>query len=146
MITKEEFKEHNGLLIADLRDPANKQAQGHLRVGDAYCCLGRACEVFRKETSNGKWESPITSTSFTVFVFYSKHSLGMDQFKTTPPGEVAEWFGWLTPNPTITADDRGGGLTMIALNDVQKKTFPQIADTLELYVADRLLHWEEGQI
>jgi len=35
-----------------------EQTEGALREGDSYCCLGVACEVFRRETGRGRWVNP----------------------------------------------------------------------------------------
>lgn len=33
-----------------------EQCQYSLKKGDSYCCLGVACEIYRRETGKGKWE------------------------------------------------------------------------------------------
>ena len=42
--------EAKALWLAWLRDPKNEQAQSALRMGDAFCCLGGLCEVYRTAT------------------------------------------------------------------------------------------------
>lgn len=41
---------------AALRSGEFKQGRGRLRTSDGgHCCLGVACELYRRETGNGKW-------------------------------------------------------------------------------------------
>ena len=42
--------------VAALRSGEFQQATGCLRYGDGYCCLGVACELYRRETGEGEWD------------------------------------------------------------------------------------------
>jgi hypothetical protein len=49
-----------------------QQGRGRLRHGercqeDRYCCLGVACEVYRRETGNGEWVYPDGGEWFPCF-------------------------------------------------------------------------------
>jgi hypothetical protein len=71
-----------------LRSGEFKQAQDSLRttvenldeISVGYCCLGVACEVFRRETDRGRW----TGEMFQVDDCTSGTSL---------PGPVQDWLG-----------------------------------------------------
>ena len=43
-------------LVEALRSGEFKQAKGALRTGDGFCCLGVACETYRRITGVGEWE------------------------------------------------------------------------------------------
>jgi hypothetical protein len=42
--------------VAALRSGEFKQTKGRLRDTKGFCCLGVACEVYRRETGNGEWD------------------------------------------------------------------------------------------
>ena len=88
------------------------QSRGCLRVGQAsqeYCCLGVACEVFRKETGEGEWRPG------GFYVDADSHSL------TYLPSSVVKWFGLESPDPYIK------GERATYWNDVLHKPFSEIA-------------------
>ena len=43
------------LWVEALRSGGYKQGRKRLRYGDTYCCLGVLCDLYRKETGEGKW-------------------------------------------------------------------------------------------
>lgn len=125
MITKQEFKERNTLLVQDLRDPANFQTTGALRIGDTYCCLGRACEVFRKNSQTSIEWKPEHESKFS---FLERTGL--------PPEEVSEWYGWPCNDPTV------GTSSMAGMNDTHCLLFKDIAEELESWVEKKIEEWE----
>ena len=48
-------KEHLRKWVEALRSGDYKQAEGALSRGDSYCCLGVACDIYRKSAKRGKW-------------------------------------------------------------------------------------------
>jgi hypothetical protein len=71
-------------LVDALRSGEFKQGQSQLRFGDRYCCLGVACELYRRETGDGEWREAHDDGDF-VF------SLGDERYYL--PKAVCEWFG-----------------------------------------------------
>lgn len=58
-------KKHMRLLVAALRSDEFGQVADYLHTKDGYCCLGVACELYRRETGNGVWRS----RGFEVYYF-----------------------------------------------------------------------------
>lgn len=56
MFSQAEQKEHRAALVAALRSGEYKQERFGLRTtNDNFCCLGVACDVYRKATGDGEW-------------------------------------------------------------------------------------------
>jgi hypothetical protein len=68
-----------------------EQAKRRLRRqepdGDRYCCLGVACEVYRRETGDGCWDGE----TFTA---------GGDRDNISLPFDVQAWLGLASDNGT----------------------------------------------
>jgi hypothetical protein len=99
------------LLITALRSGEYRQGTGRLRRGDAFCCLGVACDLYAKATGLGKWEGERFATR------------GDTEFNTLPP-EVQDWLGWCN---RLGATN---GNTLSILND-NGAPFSTIADIIE---------------
>ncbi len=89
-----------------------KQADGQLRDGDKFCCLGVACDLYAKEHSGYIWEG--------------------EQFEgedTQLPPIVQSWLGLNTPAGGMDKNS----VSLISYNDgqeeenIKKHTFKQIA-------------------
>jgi hypothetical protein len=90
-----------------LRSGKYQQAQGHLRNGDSFCCLGVACDI----SGIGTW----TESGYSINHYGSYKLL---------PKEVRNWLG--------LKDISGSyGATHLAWENDQGKTFEQIADLIE---------------
>lgn len=98
--------------VAALRSGKYKQGQGCLRNAMAYCCLGVACDTFRKADGSGKW-------SHGAFL------LEGNAYNNFLPKPVAKWLGINNSDPYL------GMNRATVLNDRQKRTFDQIADAIE---------------
>jgi hypothetical protein len=96
--------------IEALRSGRYKQGRGRLRDGDAYCCLGVACEV----SGLGTWR---------------RHDDGRGDVYATPTGIL---YGWL---PRGLRDELGldenTQSKLMQLNDDEGRTFAEIADWYE---------------
>ena len=103
------------LLVEALRSGEYKQARDALRVGNRYCCLGVACDVYRKETGSGEW---IRSKYGPRFMSFLDEVAGM-------PSAVAGWYG-LTGNPVLVSLNTSA----VNANDTGR-TFTEIADAFE---------------
>jgi hypothetical protein len=96
------------LWVEALRSDEYKQGKGRLRQDDEFCCLGVACDVFRK-------------------VFDISESRKMSFFL---PVEVQKWLaGSFSFNDMVRYE--GGYWPLVLLNDEEGLTFAQIADLLE---------------
>lgn len=104
--------EVKALWVADLRSGKHKQAQGVLRRDDAFCCLGRLCDLHQQAHPNIVWSNHPNC--------YSEYQ----DCSTVLPIDVIAWSGLNGGNP------RASMSTLSALND-SGKTFAQIADVIE---------------
>lgn len=104
--------------VEALRSGNYTQTSNALRDNQGYCCLGVACDVFRKKTKHGRWDDD-------VFVIGDMAEDGV------LPDRVANWLG-LDVNPIINP---GGRLseeqTASSCNDELCWNFNQIADAVE---------------
>lgn len=92
---------------AKLESGEYEQAKGSLRDGDAYCCLGVLCEVFREVTGEGKWVK--IGGGYVFEVGWSANDVHL-------PSPVHEWAGFETSNPAIR-EGGGRGNSASHLND-----------------------------
>lgn len=129
--------ERKELWTGALRSGDYEQGQEALRVAggeedgsaDTYCCLGVACEVYRKETGEGEWVK--REDGFWVFRVGGPDDHGYyDQSWSGLPHKVAEWYGVRQSELTVDFnDDRRNSLTN--LNDNEGQSFEQIADLID---------------
>jgi hypothetical protein len=89
------------------------QTQQVLRDEQGYCCLGVACELYRRETGQGRWDE---NSYHVVGRFFFRDDDG-DANGELPTARVREWFG-------LSA---GTMHRFAALNDNLQWTFAQIA-------------------
>lgn len=115
--TTEEQREHRRLWVDALRSGKYRQATKQLRSGDAFCCLGVACDI----SGLDRWRS-----AEMPFYLHENRML---------PAEVQKWLG-------LSGKLGGYGVrirTYLAdLND-SGKSFAEIADIIESE-PDGLLH------
>lgn len=98
-------------LVKALRSGKYKQARGKLRRANAFCCLGVACDIYRKEVG-GKWV----------------HGRFLQE-RDVMPDKVSGWFGFPCPNPWIVLPN--GASTGLADKNDSGSTFGQIAKLIE---------------
>lgn len=102
------------------------QGRHRLRGGDTYCCLGVACDVYRKETGNGVWMDNEYIPGHYRFVASTQSSLSV------LPAEVSTYLGLSEAD----ADPFISGAALSAHND-NMATFAQIAKMIRAhYLAD----------
>lgn len=121
-------------LLAALRSGEYTQGKGSLRTGGEgdepkHCCLGVACDVYRKETGQGEWRH----VEDTEWRFYTPDGLWA---WAALPKAVAEWYGvsWsemigggdLKVKPPGPVNER----YVSYLNDTGR-SFEEIADLIE---------------
>jgi len=132
-----ELTEHEAAYLALLRSGEIEQVDGRLRRGAAMCCLGVACESYRRITGNGEWMGD--------FIFKTG-PLVADTAETYLHPLVSEFFGLTnltrTGDPIMFVAPDGDPrpstgiqwwriLTASSLNDELHWPFVQIADAFE---------------
>jgi hypothetical protein len=99
--------------VAALRSGEYKQGMKRLRVRDAMCCLGVACDLYSKEVG-GQWEDG--------------YFLGE---RDILPRVVADWLGLLDRGSHfIDKHDLGGDAQLSEMND-RGTSFTEIAAIIE---------------
>jgi hypothetical protein len=92
------------------------QARGSLRHGDSYCCLGVACELYRRETGRGAWEEAAGLGGGSMFFV-----LDGERDNAVLPEAVARWLGMRRRSSGY------GGRDQLSADNDSGKTFPEIA-------------------
>jgi len=120
MLTEEQ-KANVRKWTAALRSDEFKQGRHvlHNLSNNTYCCLGVACEVFARENSINREEWATTDDL--------DGPLKAEKFDDNGeylPKQVQEWLGMVT-DYTIDGED------LTQLNDVEKRSFAQIANFIE---------------
>ena len=112
-MTKEQIS-HMKLWLKALRSGEFEQTKNQLRNGSKreFCCLGVACEVYRKATGDGLWRKG-------VFIIDEAGEF------SALPNTVRIWLGLDRSNPVL-----GTTSTAASLND-DGVSFYEIADRLE---------------
>ena len=135
-------KENVKLWLAALRSGEYDQQQAVLKNGFGYCCLGVACDVYRKQTGKGNWID--TTDSRGGFTFDTGDVYNNVEIIDSPA--IREHFGFddvsgfnIPPFflPSENGDEGTGTTLPIRLtevNDELELTFPQIADLIEKYI------------
>lgn len=114
---KKPVKSRLRLWVQDLRTTKAPQATGALKVKlpsgkFGYCCLGRACEAYRRATGKGRWRHG-------QFIIDSAEGIN---FLPTP---VMEWLG-VDCDPELQE-----GNSASQINDNTCADFQQIANLIE---------------
>lgn len=79
---------HAQRLVDALRSGEFEQCQGSLKKGSNYCCLGVACELYRREHTEARWETDDEGKEM-----FFMHEGGAYPDKSWLPPEVQEWLG-----------------------------------------------------
>lgn len=101
------------------------QCQHGMRDDDGRVCfLGLLCEVFRRETGQGCWESG-----------YFVIGTPLSQYLSSLPPQVQEWYGFSSGDPSVgevlrpeCSDEE---TTMLEVNDRWQWGFRRIAEATE---------------
>ena len=114
-------------LVDALRSGEFSQGKGHLHTNEGFCCLGVACEIYRRETDLGEWVDH--KPTYKAFKLPEKesHLTGTNIAGVTAilPAEVARWFGFSTTTGIYHENS-----SLANDNDIGK-TFAEIADIIE---------------
>lgn len=133
-MTGTSLRERQDALIAALRGGEYEQGRRRLRRGDAFCCLGVACDLYKKETGVGAWQPVLPkSTEPHEERAYRFASPGTDGDAAYLPPYVKEYFGFHNGSgSTLYVDSPADHeLGLANLNDHGGKTFTEIADVIE---------------
>lgn len=109
--------------LAALRSGKYKQAKGKLRRSIPntsqykHCCLGVLCDIYRKETGKGEFNST------GHYVIDGEYGYGI------LPEAVRDWAGLTRSNPEVKYG--GGNMCIASVNDMEKVGFERIADLIE---------------
>ena len=112
-------------LVGALRSEEYKQTSGALRDADGYCCLGVACDLYRKtEDPERDW----VLVDAKSVIDQDKLDEHWEFLNTNDllPQEVMEWLGFATRK----GDLHDGRSALSTLND-QGEGFEYIADVIE---------------
>lgn len=110
------MNENTTKLVKALRSGEYEQAHGVLRLRDAFCCLGVACDI----SGVGEWDVS------DHYVTESARGYAL------LPSEVIDWLGWNSDSGLY----RGSSLSRD--NDMGA-TFNQIADNIEHHYPELVL-------
>lgn len=105
--------------IQALRSGGYKQADGVLRNGDKFCCLGVACDLYAQDHPDAHWGDRLPFAEF----YEDGES---DGYNDLLPPAVRDWLGLRT----YGARWFDGALSLAQMND-EGATFTEIADVIE---------------
>lgn len=122
------MNENEAKLVAALRSGEFTQGTGHLRpADDKYCCLGVACELYRREfPTSAEWDEDYDPAKFMML------DDSDDDSDTSLPDEVRQWLGWTSTDGEVANNhDLGTQESSLAgINDAGY-TFEEIAQLIE---------------
>lgn len=122
-------KERIKLLVDALRSGEFEQCTGGLHEDGSYCCLGVACEIYRRHAGeNGHWDKDDPD----MFIAYHPDDGRETWDETELPAAVRSWYGFKHCNPVLTnARDAAGkeydDSSASVLNDNEGLDFVEIA-------------------
>jgi hypothetical protein len=111
--------------ITALRNGDYTQGTKALKTDDSFCCLGVLCDIYKKETNLGTWDTNTRSMSDT-FLCKDKDGNVEEEAHGILPMQVRLWARLNDCNPKIGNNDR----LLAELND-EGNSFDQIADLIE---------------
>ena len=108
--------------VEALRSGEFRQGRTCLRSpSDGFCCLGVACEVYRREESVGRWHGGAFEASDSF----------RDRDTGFLPPPVQEWLGLGNHAGDLDTEVAGGWSSLLSLNDGAGYTFDEIARVIE---------------
>lgn len=116
------------LFINALRSGEFQQGRQRLHRDNTFCCLGVACELYRRETGKGEW---VHNSHMDCEGMRFKHLPNDLDAISFMPQPVYAWFGFPFADPLLNT---GGGnfiYTASEMNDKLNRNFHEIADAFE---------------
>ena len=108
--------------ITALRSGNYDQDREFLRTKEGFCCLGVACDVYRKATGKGEWNN------ISPHGYYFEW--GDSNEDTILPAPVMEWIGLCNDTGFFLAGRIGDSGSLSLFNDTGR-SFGEIADVIE---------------
>ena len=96
---------------------SKKQTRGTLKNKEGRCCLGVACDVYKRATKKGGWKKDMGGD-----LSFLDEECGL-------PERVVEWFGLDRKYPQLEYENKKVGAE--ELNDNYHLTFAQIAQCIK---------------
>lgn len=133
-------KENVKLWLAALRSGEYDQQQAVLNNGFGYCCLGVACDVYRKQTGKGNWIDTTDSRggfTFDTGDVYNDVYINVENIESI---SVRDFFGFDDSNgfdiPPFYLGGKGTTMhiRLTEVNDELGMSFEEIADLVEKYI------------
>lgn len=121
--------------VEALRSGVYKQGKNYLHEGDTYCCLGVACDLYRRYESGPGWRDEDTDEDGFPANSYMGEAGVL-------PATVRDWLG-LGDECGCHVVSKVQGRSLSGLND-QGNTFEEIADVIEA-APDGLFTTKEDQ-
>lgn len=115
-------------LVDALNSGEFTQTRGKLSDGEGYCCLGVACEIYRRETGNGEWVERKKYNRERHRGNANQFLVSGERFSSFLPKEVREWFGFNDDPPNNYLQS-----LLINMNDglLSPHSFSDIAKAIE---------------
>ena len=115
--------------VAALRSGDFEQGRNVLASLDGrYCCLGVACEVYRRHFDLPKGRSISAAAYFFGSTPEPRRMTSPFEGVFVLPGDVATWLGLATPTGRFGPN---GDASLADLNDMRSASFAEIADVIE---------------
>ena len=114
------MNENAKLWVHTLRSGQYDQATGGLRLGDTFCCLGVACDLY----DEGGWEDCCVSQR--------AYRATDEEFEDVLPSDVRKWLGLNDALGSFSVSDDVAETSLANAND-GGATFEEIADLIEQY-------------
>jgi hypothetical protein len=115
MVMKKEIK---ALWLTALRSGIYKKGEGALNDQQHYCCLGVLCDIYQKQTGEGRWEAADDGTLH--------FRIGEADERDVLPNDVVDWAELPDRNPYF--DEYRA---IAEYNDESETTFEDVADIIE---------------
>lgn len=115
--------------VEALRSGEFTQAQRTLQTKEQeYCCLGVACELYRRETGEGEWIERFDVSLTGLYFAPGNKRHGSNSFL---PPVVQEWIGLNGAAGEFDDSDINDDSTTLAEMNDEGNTFDQIATVIE---------------
>lgn len=142
-------RERVRMLVDALRSGTYEQINGHLRLGNRFCCLGVACEVARLHADSRELNLVVGLASINdqgepIYAYGDVTRWFDDKIDTVLPKSVQDWYGFdrkycgdprliVGPNDDMKELDAAVGEAVAATswNDDIHASFARIADAFE---------------
>jgi hypothetical protein len=120
------------LLVTALRSGDYKQTTGKLKTDEGHCCLGVLCELYVKTQKKKGFTRKENGEYHIVDKAKVAWTDGPLQQDGVLPTQVQKWAGMQSETGSFITK-KGNARELTAMNDLEKKSFKQIATKIEKY-------------